>query len=118
MCAPFREIGETCGFPTGDGLCRVFVYQTCKDVEGTMRCVAPQIVGEGADCGFFSGLKCNVGLRCMDHDANAETNDQCVVPLGVGEECDEDSSLCDQLLECHGGACQYGSYTGMCPASL
>jgi hypothetical protein len=114
-CQAFREVGETCG-PGGMNLCRIFEYQWCDMSLPTPVCMAATDAGLGEDCGYFLGARCTAGLICRDDDQDPGTNDICVVELGVGDPCDETNSYCAFLQSCVGGACQYGNYTGVCPA--
>ncbi len=118
QCAAYKEIGESCGASDGGSLCRLFEYQSCQETSagsGVFECVAATIVGEGEQCSITDGTRCDTGLRCADHDGDGNTPDQCMVPLGEGDACNPDNNLCDLLMNCVEGMCQYGEYTGLCP---
>jgi hypothetical protein len=118
QCATVAQIGETCTPPgMGGPLCNIFGYEHCEETTpGTFECQPPVIVNQGDDCDIFAGTKCAEGLTCEDHDNSMTTPNQCITPLQEGATCLEANPLCDFLLNCVDGVCQYGDYTGICPA--
>ncbi len=118
QCRAVAQLGETCTDPAGAGpWCKILNYEHCAEVTpGTFQCVAPTIVQQGADCSFLDGTMCAEGLACADHDNMMGTPNQCITPLAEGDTCLEANSLCDFLLNCVDGVCQYGEHSGVCPA--
>jgi hypothetical protein len=100
-CRPFLPLDATCGDETAH--CNFARYEHC--VEGV--CVGPTTVAEGDACDFLLGTQCAAGLLCRDA--------VCLRLRALGEACDE-AAPCGTFLECVGGVCQYGGYTGACPA--
>jgi hypothetical protein len=117
QCAPMIELGAACRINgTGQGLCDLRNYETCP--AGTnANCSAPTIVTvEGEACSFQSGRKCAAGMMCTNPfgagtcvDLQAE--DEVCQPAGQGT----DTEHCDLFLNCLGGTCEYGAYSGTCP---
>jgi hypothetical protein len=105
-CVKWGTLGGSCGL--GQPLCNVLRYESC----GAATCNAPTIVGEGAACSMFGGAKCGAGLVC----SNPFEGGACVAPGRDGDACG-DAAPCDVFLECAGGRCGYGAYTGECPAT-
>jgi hypothetical protein len=119
VCAEFHEAGEPCGPSDPGAQCRIFEHYACQETgpaTGIYECAEPTIGALGDPCG--SGVQCDTGLRCGDHDSNENTPQECLEPLGEDDACDPDNDLCDFPLSCVAGACQYGEYTGTCPAPL
>ena len=125
QCTAFVEVNGACDPNPNNGmLCNILQYETC--VEGT--CAAATVVARGEACGFALGKKCGTGDRCdarIDEGFGAEG--VCVKAPEAGDSCvdDIDCTVCITaeedcntfLLECgEDNKCQWGNYTGMCPA--
>ncbi len=110
-CVAYLNVGETCepNVMMAAQFCRLLDNENCLDVGGgTFECVAPQTAAVGEECGIFTGFDCGANLRC--DEAVCKT----IVPLSG--DCTGANSICDTFLECIDGVCQYGEYTGQCPA--
>jgi len=110
QCVPYLEIGDDCA----GMLCDFKAYEWC-DAQGSGKCELPMTVAADADCNMFMGLECADGLQCSDPGDGCA----CTSPAEVGDSCvEDDEDACGGfLLSCVDGKCQYGEYTGMCPAS-
>lgn len=74
------------------------------------------------DSGFpGTDLYCDEGLgRCRQFleivCSNPGGGGVCFTPLAEGEDCSVEPNRCGLFLTCDGATCEYGDYTGMCPA--
>lgn len=110
VCVAYVPLGDPC---TGPFQCNFIKYETC-DVGVTDVCVAPTIRALNESCSFFDGDKCAVGLQCSEPGDGGT----CQQPAQAGDSCTPTGNECgDFLLECVNSECQYGEYSGMCPAS-
>ena len=87
-CRPVKQVGEDCTL----NACNTYEYERC-DVDGTGKCLAPSIGGEGTPCDMFQGKACAPGLLCSAPDFG---DGVCFRPRGDGENC----SATDPLLGC------------------
>lgn len=109
VCVAYLSLGTPC---TGAFQCKFLKYESC-DVGGSDTCIAPTIRALNESCSFASGDKCAVGLQCSD-PVNTGT---CLQQAQPGDSCTPNGGECgDFLLKCVNGECQYGNYTGECPA--
>ena len=121
VCREFGKVGDACEDPFSGGgvrpICDFARYEWCNNAVPRV-CAPPRIRDEGQPCNMLTGDKCAVGLVCPNPFRDPSSPDHCVSPPKEGDSCDDTQgdSCGDFLLECVNGQCQYGQYTGMCPA--
>lgn len=109
-CENLRGLGEDCDQNAGQ-LCDFFQALSC-DQGDTQTCIAAVAQADGEICDILAGTTCLGGSLCLSDQGSEGV---CTALKGDGEACVEDEEVgCSIFLECVGGFCQAGNYSGLC----
>jgi len=93
--------------------CHIWDGDTCQGAGGggSGTCTAPTVqTSPGDSCGFFTGLECDTGMLCNMDEGTCQTL------VALDGDCSSTTSTCEFFQNCIDDTCQWGEYTGMCPA--